>query len=224
MKQELILAESLPISEKEIQIPSEELSTMQKSQYLKNIENTRDEIVKKIDICKEYKRDEFLKREQEKLTEKLENGEIGATIKELNSEIGIYNKAIGEKLKGCAASIESLKAKLESLTSKGEGLSAPSIDLPKLENINLLNAGSCIRNHSFESGVNEKFEKTHGKLFETKKKMVQTHYKLMQDALLYYKVSKFKELLLKFFKLRDEINKVYIPLINSQEVANNDGY
>lgn len=222
MNQELMLVESLPISEKEIQIPSKELNAVQKSQYLKNIEGTRDEIVRKIDVCKEYKKSEFMKIEKTRLVEKINGNEIGAIIKELNSEIESYNRIISGNLKDRVSSIESLKTKLKNLTSKNKDFSEPSIDLPNLEKINILNANSCISDYSFESGVNDAFERKQGNLFETKKKVLQTHFKLMQDALLYYKVDRFKQLLLRFFKLRDEVNKIYVPIIKSQEVAGDE--
>ena len=222
MKQELMLVESLPISEKEIQIPSKELNTMQRSQYLKNIEGTRDEIVRKIDACKEYKKDEFLKAEQKKLIEKINHNEVASLIKELNAEIGGYNKIINGNLKVSISNIENLKAKLEKLTSRSDDLTEPSIDIPSLTKIDDLNAKSCIATCNFENAVNERFEKRQGKLFENKKKIMQTHYKLMQDALLYYKVDRFKQLLLRFFKLRDEVNKIYIPIIKSQEVVGDE--
>ena len=218
MSQELVLVESLPINKKEIQIPSEELSTMQKAQYLKNIESTRDEIIRKIDTCKEYKKKEFLRIEKEKLLAKIENSEIGEIIKKVNAEIEKYNKIMMGSLKNCTENIEQLKERTEELASKSADISALSISLYKLEELKIIDAESFIHSHSLESHTDEEFEKKQGKLFDTKKKILQTHYKLMQDALLYYNVETFKRLLMGFFKLRDDINKVYVPIVKSDGV------
>ena len=219
MEQELMLVENLPISEKEIQIPSKELNTIQKSQYLKNIEGTRDEIVRKIEACKEYKKKEFLKAEKAKILKRIENGKIGEALKQANAEIEKYNKIVTGSLRDCSGKIEEIEKRINELVSGNKEFAEPSIGLQKLEELKILNAESCVKSYSFESDLEGKFEKEQGKLFESKKKLLQTHYKLMQDALLYYNVDRFKKLLMRFFKLRDDINKIYIPIIKSQEAA-----
>ena len=73
----------LPLTAKEIQIPGKELNTLQKSQYLKNVESTRNEIIKKIDVCMEFQKEQHLKEEKDKLLDSLNKGNF-AKLPELN--------------------------------------------------------------------------------------------------------------------------------------------
>lgn len=207
-----MLVEKLPINEKEIQIPSKELNALQKNQYLKNIESTRNEIVTKIDACLEFKKAEFFQREKKKFIESINNGKLKKLLEKYNTVVNQRKKVMDEKIEPLSAEMRALYQQLKEAVSGNEFLKIPSESVDGYELQNL------VYSYKLENEIGERFKKENA-VFKNKKKLLQTHYKLMQDALLYYKVDKFKKLLMQFLMTRDEINKIYIPIIKNQAVS-----
>jgi len=221
-KQELVPMEALPIKAKEIQIPSEELSTVQKSHYRKDIEEIRDDMIRKIDAIKKFKKSQYVKTGYKRMEEEISKNGFGKLIKEANKTIAEYNGLVRTKLLNLSSDFDSVNGKFDGAVKDEEYLKAPSLKIGSVSPLHAIKTNDIINTWNFENLLDKEFQEKDGVPLEKHKKQIQAQYKILKNALSFYKVDYFRKLIVKFLKTAETINRIYHPIIADSKVIDID--